>query len=127
MSSRSNSRPTNQPETAEYIEKLIPESIDDPITYSASIEFRFRQHKDVRGYVYSIPGVKTDKQTSYFIESNYNLPFKAGDIIRFGRSDNMRYEIKSISFTSDKTKNYRRAHLYPNDTKSTQYKVIELV
>lgn len=127
MANRANTRPTNQPETAEYIEKLIPELIDDAITYAGSIEFRFRQHTDVRGYTYPIPGIKADKQNSYFIETNYDLPLKAGDIIRFGRSDKMRYEIKSIAYTSDNDKNYRRAHLYPDDTKSTQFKIIELV
>lgn len=126
MASNSNSRPTNQPETAEYIEKLIPELITGTVTWAGSIEFRFRQHTDVRGYMFPIPGVKTDKQQSYMIETNYDIPLKAGDIIRFGRSDYMRYEVKSISYSSE-TKNYRRAHLYPEDTKATQFKIIELV
>ena len=119
-------RPTNQPETGEYIQRLIPETTDLPITYSASIEFRFRQHTDVRGYQFPVPGVKTDLQVTYMIESNYDLPFKAGDIIRFGRKDTNRYTIQSISYTSAEDKNYRRAHLYPEDTQSVQYKIITL-
>ena len=126
MSNRSNTRPTNQPETAEYIERLIPLLIDDPIEYAASIDFRFRQHTDVRGYQFPVPGVKTDKHITYMIETNVDIPLKAGDIIRFGRSDTMRYTVKSISFTSGDSKNYSRSHLYPEDTKSIQYKIIEL-
>lgn len=126
MSSRANTRPTKQPETAEYIQKLIPEKLEDSIEYAGSIEFRFRQHTSEKGYVFPIPGVKTAQSISFKIESNTSLPLVAGDIIRFGRSDYRRWTIQSISFTSDKDENYRRSYLYPNDTEETQFKVIEL-
>jgi len=126
MSNRSNTRPTKQPETAEYIEKLIPEKLEDDIEYAASIEFRFKQHTNEKGYKFPIPGIKTSQSLSFKIQSNTSLPVKAGDILRFGRSDFRRWTIQAISFTSEQDENYRRTYLYPGDTEETQFKVIEL-
>jgi len=126
VASRSNTRPTKQPETAEYIEKLIPEHLEDNVSYAGSIEFRFRQHTSEKGFVFAIPGVKTSQNISFKIESNTSLPVKAGDIIRFGRSDFRRWTVESIAYTSDKDENYRRSYLYPEDAEETQFKVITL-
>ena len=52
------------PETAEYIEKLIPENIDDPIEYAGSIEFKFRHHTDSSGYTFPIPRSKNPEENS---------------------------------------------------------------
>lgn len=89
------------PETGEYIEKLIPEKIDDQITYAGSIEFKFRTHTDQRGFSYPIPGLRTNKRTQYRIETKGELPYKSGDIIRFGLSDLRRYTIISIDYVID--------------------------
>lgn len=127
MASRSNTRPTKQPETAEYIEKLIPDYLEDSVTWAGSIEFRFKQHTNEKGYKFPIPGIKTSQNLMFKIQSNTSLPVKAGDIIRFGRSDFRRWTIDNIAFTSDEDENYRRTYLYPNDTEETQFKVITLV
>jgi len=87
------------PEKAEYIEKLIPNLIDELITYSGSIEFTFRAHTDNRGHAYPIPGLRTNKRISYKIETKASLPFKPGDIIRFGLSDTKRYTITNIEYS----------------------------
>jgi len=89
------------PETAEYIEKLIPDTIDGMITFSGSIEFKFRVHTDQRGYTYPIPGMRTNKRLQYLIETKGELPFKSGDIVRFGLADTRRYTITSIDYIVD--------------------------
>lgn len=93
------------PETGEYIEKLIPATIDESITFAGSIEFKFRVHTDQRGFTYPIPGLRTNKKVQYRIESKGELPFKAGDIIRFGLSDQRRYTITGIDFIVDTRNN----------------------
>jgi len=90
------------PETAEYIEKLIPDDIDTPITFAGSIQFKFRTQEDIRGMRYPIPGLRTNKRVSYVIETKSEMPFKAGDILRFGLSDFARYTIKDVSYGIDK-------------------------
>jgi hypothetical protein len=86
------------PEKGEYIEKLIPNTIDEVISYAGSIEFRFRSYTDQRGFTYPIPGLRTNKRVQYKIEAKDDLPFKAGDIIRFGLNDQRRYIITSIEY-----------------------------
>jgi len=93
------------PETGEYIERLIPAIIDDAITYAGSISFKFRVHTDERGYSYPIPGLRTNKRVMYKIETKGQLPYKAGDIIRFGVSDSRRYTIISVDYLVDSRNN----------------------
>ena len=125
MSNR-DTRASKQPETAEYIERLIPRKLEEQIQYSGSINFNFAQHTNEKGYSYPIPGVKTDKFTQYKIQSSAQLPFKAGDIIRFGTDDRKRYTITSIATSTDSDKNYRRTFLYPNDEENVTMKIITL-
>lgn len=119
-------RSAKQPETAEYIEKLIPRKLEDSIQYAGSINFRFALYTNEKGYTYPIPGVKTDQSTQYKIKSNSQLPFKAGDIIRFGVDDRRRYTIQSIGILPDEDKNYRRTFLYPEDEENVTMKIITL-
>jgi hypothetical protein len=90
------------PEKAEYIEKLIPENIEDIITYSGSIDFKFRLHTDETGYKFPIPGLRTDKKHIYKIETKSALPFKSGDIIRFEGNDKSRFIVTNIEYKIDK-------------------------
>ena len=118
-------RAAKQPETAEYIERMIPRTLEESIQFAGSINFNFAQHTNEKGYSFPIPGVKTDKFTQYKIQSNAQLPFKAGDIVRFNRDDKRRYTILSISTSTD-DKNYRRTFLYPNDEENVTMKIITL-
>jgi hypothetical protein len=86
------------PEIAEYIEKLIPNSIDEPITSAGSIQYAFRAHTDNRGFAQPLPGLRTNKRIQYKIETKADLPFKAGDIVRFELNDSMRYTITNIEY-----------------------------
>lgn len=119
-------RAAKQPETGEYIQKMIPRHLEDSIQYAGSINFQFAQHTNEKGYVFPIPGVKTDKLIEYKIKSNASLPMKAGDIIRFDRDDRKRYTVKTISTSTVDDKNYRRTFLYPNDTETVTMKIITL-
>lgn len=119
-------RPTRQPETAEYIQKIIPSTLDQSITYAGSIEFNFAQHTNEKGYVFPIPGVKTNQQLTYKIQSNAPLPFSAGDIIRFDRDDKRRYTIDTVSTSALEDNNYRRTFLYPTDEDDVKFKIITL-
>lgn len=119
-------RSVKQPETAEYIERLIPKRLEDSIRYSGSISFKFAQHTNESGYTFPIPGVKTDLKTQYKIQSNAQLPFKAGDIIRFNTDDKKRYTVTSIAVSTMSDKNYRRVFLYPNDEELVTMKIITL-
>jgi len=87
---------TRFPEKAEYIEKLIPDLITDPISFGTAIYFAFRVHTDSKGYKDALPGIRTNKKISYKIETSAELPFKAGDIIRFNGSNFKKYTITSI-------------------------------
>ena len=49
--------------------------------------------------------MRTNKNTQYRIESKGELPFKAGDIIRFGLSDQRRYTVTGIDFIVDTRNN----------------------
>jgi hypothetical protein len=122
-------RPNKQPETAEYIEKMISPTLDEPNTYSGSVEFRFRQHTTSTGYKSPIPGLRQNSNIEYKIETNSNLPFKAGDIIRFGVDDNRKYQIKRVDYTEDKNdvRNIRRSYLYKNKDENDKFKIITLV
>jgi len=119
-------RAAKQPETAEYIERMIPRLLEDSIQFSGSINFQFAQHTNERGYTFPIPGLKTDQTTQYKIQSNADLPFKAGDIIRFNRDDRRRYTILSIGISTLEDKNYRRTFLYPDDEEKVTMKIITL-
>lgn len=119
-------RPMGQPETAEYIQKMIPRNLDSAISYAGSVEFSFRLHTNEKGYQFPVPGIKTAQIISYKIESNSDLPFKPGDILRFDRDDRRRYTIDSIGESASQDKNYRRAYLYPNDEEEVKFKVISL-
>lgn len=119
-------RAAKQPEKAEYIERLIPRKLEDQIQYAGSINFQFAQHTNENGYSFPIPGIKTDKTTQYKIQTNASLPFKAGDIIRFGLDDRKRYTILSIATSTLDDKNYRRTFLYPNDDDKVTMKIISL-
>lgn len=120
------SRPKKLPETAEYIEKLVPENRDDTITYAGSIEFRFAQHSNSKGFTYPIPGIRTEQRLEYKIRSNEKLPFKAGDIIRFGNTDRRRYTVIAINYDGDDADTYRSTYLYPDDAEDTKYKILTL-
>lgn len=119
-------RAVKQPETAEYIERMIPKHLEDSIQYAGSINFQFAQHTNEKGYTFPIPGVKTDQLTQYKIQSNAALPFKAGDIVRFGRDDRKRYTVLSIAIITESNKNYRRTFLYPEDDEKVTMKLITL-
>jgi len=119
-------RSAKQPESAEYIERLIPRFLEDSIQYAGSINFQFAQHTNEKGYTFPIPGVKTDQLTQYKIRSNASLPFKAGDIIRFGTDDKKRYTVLSIGIITESNKNYRRTFLYPQDEDKVTMKLITL-
>ncbi len=119
-------RTSKQPESAEYIERLIPRKLEDPIQFAGSINFQFSQHTNEKGYSYPIPGVKTDKQIQYKIQSNAPLPFKAGDIIRFGGDDKRRYTISTVATSTQNDKNYRRTFLYPSDEDKVTMKILTL-
>lgn len=119
-------RTNKQPESAEYIERLIPKKLEDTIQYSGSITFQFALYTNERGYTFPIPGVKTDQLVQYQIKSSAQLPFKAGDIIRFGRDDRRRYTVKTIAIIPDSNKNYRRTFLYANDEENVTMKIITL-
>jgi len=93
---------TQFPETGEYLERLIPDTLDESITFAGSIEFKFRTHTDERGFVFPIPGLRTNKRTTYKIECKEELPFKSGDEIRFGKNDRRKYTITKIEFKVDK-------------------------
>ena len=86
------------PENAEYLERLIPETMDDAITYEGAAVFKFRMHTTNDGYTYPIPGLKTNKKIIYKIEAIRDFPFKAGDIIRFEGNDRKKYTITSVEF-----------------------------
>ena len=118
-------RASKQPETAEYIERMIPKHLEDSIQYAGSINFQFAQYVNEKGYTFPIPGVKTDQLIQYKIKSNSSLPLKAGDIIRFNMDDKKRYTIKTIGTTVE-TKNYRRTFLYPSDDDKVTMKIITL-
>lgn len=90
------------PETAEYIEKEVPVTVDDSITYAGAIDFKFRPHADSRGNVYPIPGLRTKKNTTYLIETKSEISFKAGDILRFSQSNLAKYTVKSVDYFVDK-------------------------
>lgn len=90
------------PETAEYIEKLIPESVDTAITYAGSVQFKFRQHTDSTGFEFPIPGLRTQRKVLYKIETKTELPFKSGDIIRLELDDKKKYQIVNIEYKIDK-------------------------
>ena len=119
-------RASKQPETAEYIERMIPKHLEDSIQYAGSINFQFAQHTNERGYTFPIPGVKTDQLTQYKIRSNAALPLKAGDIIRFDRDDRKRYTVLSIGIITESNANYRRTFLYPEDDEKVTMKLITL-
>jgi len=119
-------RAAKQPETAEYIERMIPRLLEDSIQFAGSINFQFAQHTNEKGYTFPIPGLKTDQVTQYKIQSNADLPFKAGDIIRFSRDDRRRYTILSIATSTIEDRNYRRTFLYPNDEEKVTMKIITL-
>ena len=119
-------RAVKQPETAEYIEKLIPAHLEDPVQFAGSINFQFAQHTNDKGFTFPIPGLKTDQVTEYKLQSNAALPFKAGDIIRFDRDDKRRYTIRSISIIPGSDKNYRRTFLYPGDEEKVTMKLITI-
>lgn len=119
-------RNVKQPETGEYIEKLIPRKLEDQIKYSGSISFNFSQHTNEKGYVFPIPGVKTNQLIAYKIQSNASLPIKAGDIIRFDRDDRKRYTVTSVANKTEADKNYRRTFLYPDDEERITMKIISL-
>lgn len=123
---QNNNRNINQPETGEYIQRLVPEHRGDPYVYAGSIEFQFRQHTNSRGFKYPIPGVKRIQQDVYKIETNFELPFEIGDIIRFGRDDKRRWTIDNIEYSTSGDKNYRRAYLYPGDDDTVGYKIFTL-
>lgn len=119
-------RTSKQPETAEYIEKMIPRTLDESIQYAGSIEFNFAQYVNERGFRYPVPGVKTRQIIQYQIRTNASLPFKAGDIIRFDRDDRRRYTITSVATSTSEDKNYRRSFLYPTDEEQVTWKAITL-
>jgi hypothetical protein len=92
----------NFPEKAEYIEKMIPQNVENPITFAGSIEFNFRMQKDERGFDFPIPGIRTDRRIAYRIETKSELPFKAGDKIRFDLDDKRKFVITNIEYKIDK-------------------------
>ena len=115
-----------QPETGEYIQRLIPEHRGDPYQWAGSIEFDFRQHTSSRGFKYPVPGIKRVQTDVYKIETNSELPFVAGDVIRFGRDDKRRWTIDNIEYSTSGDKNYRRAYLYPDDDVTVGFKIFTL-
>ena len=90
------------PETAEYIEKEIPNTVDSAITYAGAIDFKFRPHVDSRGNVYPIPGLRTNKHKSYVIETKSEVSFKSGDILRFSKNDKAKYTVRDVDNYIDK-------------------------
>jgi hypothetical protein len=90
------------PETAEYIEKIIPDTVDEVITYAGAIDFKFRQHKNVDGFRFPIPGLRTQKKYNYKIETKSELSFKSGDMIRFDSDDRKKYVVTNIEYQIDK-------------------------
>lgn len=116
-------RNIQQPELGEYIQKLIPRKLEDEVRWAGSIEFNFAQFINEKGYVFPIPGLKTNETITYKIKTNADLDFKAGDIIRFGRDDRRRWTIQSVDISTE-DKNYRRSFLYPDDTEAVSFKII---
>ena len=88
------------PETGEYIEKI--NTRENRRSNYLCREFNLNlEHTDQRGFSYPIPGLRTNKRTQYRIETKGELPYKSGDIIRFGLSDLRRYTIISIDYVID--------------------------
>lgn len=92
---------TEYPETAEYIEKMIPPAVDEPVTYAGAIKFKFRVKSDSQGNMYVVPGLRTSKRIDYEIETKSPLSFKPGDIIRFESNDLARYTINQVNYGVD--------------------------
>jgi hypothetical protein len=118
----------NEPETAEYLEYLPPETLDDAEdAYSAGYtEFRFSQFTDDKGFTFPLPGLKTTQRTSFIISTSSDLPFKPGDIIRFNGNDRQKYKISSISFDRQNER-YRAAFLFQPQRDAYAVKIITLV
>jgi len=93
---------TQFPEKSEYMERLIADTIDEPNTMAGSIPFKFRQHVDENGYVFPIPGLRTQKKTYYKIETKAELPFKSGDVVRFNLNSKQQYTITGFEYRIDK-------------------------
>jgi hypothetical protein len=94
------------PETAEYLEAIIPEDLDLPTTWAPAIPFKFRWHTDSKGSVEVIPGIKINRNKEYKIECKPDLNMKPDDKIRFYNSDLNKYTITDIdTIISEKYKN----------------------
>ena len=85
------------PEVAEYFERLIVEdrAADDP-GYAGAIDFNYRFHKEKKGEVTVIPGLKVGRNKELMIETKSDLNFKTGDIIRFDLNE--KYKITDIDY-----------------------------
>jgi hypothetical protein len=104
MWSRANS--IKYPELAEYFEKIVPEDVNLPTTLGPAISFRFRVYTDAKGFTYPIPGLRTNRNITYKIEVKDDLPFKAGDKVKFDKNDRNKFTIQNIEYSYENEAEY---------------------
>ena len=118
------------PETAEFLEKLIVEerSETDP-GFAGAIDFNFRFHKEKKGEVYVVPGLRVDKRKDFSIETKSSLNFKIGDIVRFKNREDLRFKITEIDYiieSSDEDEYILISQTWPGNKNNVKIKVLTL-
>lgn len=90
------------PEIGEYFEKLIiEERTENEPGFSGAIDFNFRFHREKKGEVQVVPGLKMNKKKEFSIETKSGLDFKIGDEIRFNGNPDMQFRITDIDYIID--------------------------
>mgnify|MGYP000878857778 CR=1 FL=1 len=118
------------PETAEFLEKLVVEdrAANDP-GFAGAIDFNFRFHKEKKGEVYVVPGLRVDKRKEFSIETKSGLDFKTGDIIRFENNHDLQFRIVEIDYiieSSDEDEYALATQAWPGMKDNSKIKVLTL-
>lgn len=118
------------PETAEFLEKLIIEerTENDP-GFAGAIDFNFRFHKEKKGEVNVIPGLRIDKRKEFSIETKSGLDFKVGDLIRFKNREDLMFRVVDIDYlidSSDEDEYALATQSWPGLSDNVKIKVLTL-
>ena len=93
------------PKVVEYFEKITNDEITNVEPgFAGAIKIHIRHYKDNKGYTQPVPGLRIARDKEFKIQTQEDLPFKAGDLIMF--ADGKRYKIMDVEIIYEDEEQY---------------------